>query len=51
LGYIRERKRKKRTEETKEENHYMAWFASVTGNQREALEFQAKGGANNACFP
>jgi hypothetical protein len=29
----------------------MARFASVTRNEREALEFQAKGGGKNACFP
>jgi hypothetical protein len=40
LGYIRERKRKrkKRTEETKEESLSMARFASVTGKEGEALE-------------
>jgi hypothetical protein len=38
LGYIRGRKRKKRTKETKEESPSMARFASVTGKEEEALE-------------
>ncbi len=51
MGYLRERKREKNAKETKEESPSRARFASVTRNEREALEFQAIGGGKNACFP
>jgi len=51
LVYLRERKREKNAKETKEESPSRARFASVTRNEREALEFQAIGGGENACFP
>lgn len=38
MGYIRGRKRKNRTEETKGESPRMVRFASVTGKEGEALE-------------
>jgi hypothetical protein len=51
LGYITERQRKKKTEETKEENPSRARIASVTRNERKALEFRTIGGDKDAFFP
>jgi hypothetical protein len=50
LGYIREKKEQE-CQRNKGGSLSMARFASVTRNEREALEFQAKGGGKNACFP
>jgi hypothetical protein len=51
LGYIRGRKREEKIKETKEESPSMVKFVPIAGKEREALEFQARGGGKNTCFP
>ena len=45
MGYIRGGKREEKIKETKEKSPSMASFVLITVSEREALEFQAIGGA------